>query len=128
MPSQRTTQNTPITKEERKDIFIKAIKGAEILKNKEKIPTSFIDCKLELEQERQNTTKAKAEVKAKANNETASIKNFDSKNDKVDSRDSKSTNKLQNLKETVAYKLGRKQLKLLENFCGRCKARNDSKS
>lgn len=118
LPSQRTTQNTPITKEERKDIFIKAIKGAEILKNKEKIPTSFIDCKLELEQERQNTTKAKAkaEVKAKANNETASIKNFDSKNDKVDSRDSKSTNKLQNLKETVAYKLGKEAIKIAGKF------------
>ncbi|MEM5672525.1 hypothetical protein AAHB54_18425 [Bacillus cereus] len=116
MPSQRTTQNTPITKEERKDIFVKAIKGAEVLKNKEKIPTSFIDCKLKLEQERQNTTKNKAEVKAKANNETASIKNFDSKNDKVDSIDSKSTNKLQNLKDTVAYKLGKEQLNMLENF------------
>ncbi|MGH0618468.1 hypothetical protein ACQVP6_27130 [Bacillus cereus] len=112
LPSQRTTQNTPITKEERKDIFIKAIKGAEILKNKEKIPTSFIDCKLELEQERQNTTKANAN----ANDETASIKNFDSKNDKVDSRDSKSTNKLQNLKETVAYKLGKEAIKIAGKF------------
>ncbi|WP_025117918.1 hypothetical protein [Bacillus sp. H1m] len=114
LPSQRTTQNTPITKEERKDIFVKAIKGAEVLKNKEKIPTSFIDCKLELEQERQNTTKNKAEVKA--NNETASIKNFDSKNDKVDSIDSKSTNKLQSLKNTVAYKLGNEAIK----FAGKC--------
>lgn len=114
LPSQRTTQNTPITKEERKDIFVKAIKGAEVLKNKEKIPTSFIDCKLELEQERQNTTKNKAEVKA--NNETASIKNFDSKNDKVDSIDSKSTKKLQSLKDTVAYKLGKEAIK----FAGKC--------
>ncbi|GIX59481.1 hypothetical protein N7X28_25715 [Bacillus sp. SM-B1] len=116
LPSQRTTQNTPITKEERKDIFVKAIKGAEVLKNKEKIPTSFIDCKLKLEQERQNTTKNKAEVKAKANNETASIKNFDSKNDKVDSIDSKSTNKLQNLKDTVAYKLGKGAIKYAGKF------------
>lgn len=116
LPSQRTTQNTPITKEERKDIFVKAIKGAEVLKNKEKIPTSFIDCKLKLEQERQNTTKNKAEVKAKANNETASIKNFDSKNDKVDSIDSKSTNKLQNLKDTVAYKLGKGAIKYAVKF------------
>ena len=116
LPSQRTTQNTPITKEERKDIFVKAIKGAEVLKNKEKIPTSFIDCKLKLEQERQNTTKNKAKVKAKANNETASIKNFDSKNDKVDSIDSKSTNKLQNLKDTVAYKLGKGAIKYAGKF------------
>ncbi|AIY72926.1 TPA: hypothetical protein ACLQU7_005342 [Bacillus tropicus] len=112
LPSQRTTQNTPITKEERKDIFVKAIKGAEVLKNKEKIPTSFIDCKLKLEQERQNTTKNKA----KANIETASIKNFDSKNDKVDSIDSKSTNKLQNLKDTVAYKLGKGAIKYAGKF------------
>ncbi|MCU4715869.1 hypothetical protein OCE25_26785 [Bacillus cereus] len=116
LPSQRTTQNTPITKEERKDIFVKAIKGAEVLKNKEKIPTSFIDCKLKLEQERQNTTKNKAEVKAKANIETASIKNFDSKNDKVDSLDSKSTNKLQNLKDTVAYKLEKGAIKYAGKF------------
>ncbi|MEK0224376.1 hypothetical protein [Bacillus proteolyticus] len=108
LPSQRLTQNTPIFKEERKDIFIKALKGAEVLKNKEKIPTSFIDCKLELKQERQNKTNA--------NNEGASFKNIDSIKEKVESKDFKSTNKLQGLKETVAYKLGKEAIK----FAGKC--------
>lgn len=108
LPSQRLTQNTPIFKEERKDIFTKALEGAEVLKNKEKIPTSFIDCKLELEQERQN--------KINANNEGASFKNIDSIKEKVESKDSKSTNKLQGLKETVAYKLGKEAIK----FAGKC--------
>lgn len=108
LPSQRLIQNTPILKKEREDIFTKALKGAEVLKQKEKIPTSFIDCKFELEKERQN--------KNKVCNEDASVKNIDGIEEKVESKDSKSTNKLQDLKETVVYKLGKEVIK----FAGKC--------